>query len=414
VRSTDSVALWTDEVAHRLVKFCDVVCYSRIWKGQPVSGEHGGIQYRRKSVAADKWIRGGFALLDEKGLRNPRKPFYASPWCYRRFAAEVIADLRRNPVDVVHVQNFSQFVPMLRRALPHVKIVLHMHAEWLAKLDRDMIRPRMKAADAIIFCSDYFAQQTRDAWPEYAGRCHVVYNGVTLEEFEGVPRLPRADPESRRVLFVSRLSPDKGVHILVDAFAEVARQCPKAELKIVGPWSTLPKSFCIDHSSEDIIRNLAVFYNGRPFIEQLRERIVPEAAARVEITGQLTRDDLIRMYRSADVLILPSIYPEGFGIPILEAAACQVPAIVSRRGGMPEVVEGGKTGLIVEAGDAAALSSAIVTLLRDEPLRQSMGKTAWERVSRHFTWERIAESLMEEYEGVLQQEQAAVAVSGKK
>src|SRR5690242_4532768 len=85
VRSTDSVALWTDEVAHRLAKCCDVVTYSRRWAGQPDDGEHEGVQYRRESVSIDKWIRGGFTLLDEKGLRNQTSPFYASSWCYRQF-----------------------------------------------------------------------------------------------------------------------------------------------------------------------------------------------------------------------------------------------------------------------------------------------------------------------------------------
>jgi glycosyltransferase involved in cell wall biosynthesis len=401
VRSTDSVALWTDEVAHRLVKHCEVTSYSRAWRGQKREREHEGIQYRRKSVSVDSWVRGGFGLLDEKGLRNARKPFYASQWCYRQFIIGVIADLKRNPVDIVHVQSFSQFVPLIRRALPRAKIMLHMHAEWLARLDENMIEPRIRDADSIIFCSNYFAQQTRDAWPMYADRCHVVYNGVTLSEFAKDEEPVRRDPEARRILFVSRVSPDKGVHFLVDAFAKVLRKYPKAELKIVGPWSTLPKSFCIDHSADRIIRDMEVFYNGQPFVDQLRRRITPEAASQIEITGAISRDDLIRMYRSADIFVLPSIYPEGFGIPIVEAAACGMPAIVSRRGGMPEVVEEGKTGIITEAANVDALADAILRLLDDESLRLSMGRAAYDRASRFFTWDRIAESLMDRYDRLM-------------
>jgi glycosyltransferase involved in cell wall biosynthesis len=100
------------------------------------------------------------------------------------------------------------------------------------------------------------------------------------------------------------------------------------------------------------------------------------------------------------VLVLPSIYPEGFGIPIVEAAACFAPAVCGRRGGMPEVVDEGKTGLLVEAGDVNGLAAALNRLLDDESLRQSMGNAARARVAEKFTWDRIAESLLVEYRRV--------------
>jgi glycosyltransferase involved in cell wall biosynthesis len=64
---------------------------------------------------------------------------------------------------------------------------------------------------------------------------------------------------------------------------------------------------------------------------------------------------------------------------------------------MPEVVEDGKTGLIVEAGDVDGLASALIKLLDDESLRRSMGQAAHERVVNNFTWDRIADSLLAEY-----------------
>jgi glycosyltransferase involved in cell wall biosynthesis len=294
----------------------------------------------------------------------------------------------------------SQFLPVIRAALPNVRIMLHMHAEWLALLDRKMMGRRIPNADSIIFCSNYFAQQTRDAWPEYAHLCHTVYNGVTMSEFDGVQPAAK-DAGVKRILFVSRVSPDKGVHVLVDAFNKIVQKYPNAELKIVGPWHMLPKSFCLDHSSEKIMQDLIVFYGSQPFNDQLRQRMSPQAAARSEITGPIPREDLVRMFQSADVLVLPSIYPEGFGIPIAEAGACGVPAIVARRGGMPEVVEDGKTGFIVESANVDALADAIIKMLDDEPLRQRMGQAARQRVQDHFTWERIADSLLAEYDRML-------------
>ena len=404
VRAADSIALWSDEIAHRLVRQgCKVAFYSRICKGEPLIGMHQGVVYRRQSVSFDRWLRGGLALFDERGWKSPRKPFFASRWYYCQFIRGIIADLQKNPPDIVHIHNFSQFVPMIRRALPRCRIVLHMHAEWLAKLDRDLIAPRLLDSDSILFCSNYFAQQARAAWPQYARRFHVVYNGVTLSEFEPLETWPKLDPITKRILFVSRLSPDKGVHILVEAFNRIVRRFPQVELKIVGPWAMIPKSFCIAYSHEGMIRDLRAFYTREPYVDLLRRLMTEEARRRIEITGVISREELIRMYHSADVLVLPSIYPEGFGIPIVEAAACRVPAVVTRRGGMPEVVEDGKTGIICDAANADSLAEAVLRLLADEPLRRSMGRAAFERTERLFTWERLTGSVLERYHEALGQ-----------
>jgi glycosyltransferase involved in cell wall biosynthesis len=401
VTTADSIALWTDEVMRRLARECEIVCYSRQWKGLPNLTRYAEIDYVRVPVSIDRYVRKAASILDERGWRSARRPFFASKWCFRQFAAHVIKHLKkRGGADVVHVQNFSQFVPVIRDALPNAKIVLHTHAEWLAQLERDWVAPRLAATDSAIFCSNFYAEQTRRAWPEHATRCRAIYNGVTLEEFDHAPPF---EPTKRgpRLLFVSRISPDKGVHILVDAFNRIVERHPTAELKIVGPFAMLPKAYCIDLSDEPMVKELAQFYDGRDYVEHLRQRLSPAAAQQVEITGAIPRADLVRQFKECDAYVMPSIYPEGCGIPIVEAAACRVPTVCTDRGGMPEVVEDGKTGLIVPAANADALASAIVRLLDDEPLRRSMGDAARQRAQRYFTWDRIAESLLAEYRRLL-------------
>ena len=184
----------------------------------------------------------------------------------------------------------------------------------------------------------------------------------------------------------------------IEWFGEMAVALIK-KLKIVGPFATLPKSFCLTMTQEPIVRDLARFYD-RPYVDQLRERMTPATAARIEIFGGVSRADLIDHFKQAGVLVLPSIYPEGFGIPIVEAGACFAPAVCGRRGGMPEVVDDGKTGLLVEAGDVDGLAAALDRLLDDESLRRSMGEAAHHRVMEKFTWDRIAESLRAEYQRV--------------
>jgi glycosyltransferase involved in cell wall biosynthesis len=107
----------------------------------------------------------------------------------------------------------------------------------------------------------------------------------------------------------------------------------------------------------------------------------------------------LRYYREADLFVLPSIYPEGFGVPIIEAACWGVPTVATRRGGIPEVVVDGETGRLVEAGDAAGLRAAIVDLLKNDAQRHRMGQAASERV-KLFTYERAIEHLQHLYEEI--------------
>ena len=115
-----------------------------------------------------------------------------------------------------------------------------------------------------------------------------------------------------------------------------------------------------------------------------------EARRRIEITGVISREELVRMYHSADVLVLPSIYPEGFGIPIVEAAACRVPAVVTRRGGMPEVVEDGTSGFVVDT-----IEEAVRAVWRIVSLDRTTVRAEFDR---RFTAERMARDYLQIYQ----------------
>jgi glycosyltransferase involved in cell wall biosynthesis len=267
----------------------------------------------------------------------------------------------------------------------------------LVELDRCWLQPRLAAADTIICCSGYYANGIRAAWPEFASRVHVVYNGAAPEEFTEIgEKSPRSD-ESRRILFVGRMVPDKGLHILIEAFNGLVEELPHAELFIVGSIPTIARASLATHTSKEaMVRELARF-GGAPFEGYLRSRLTPAAAKRVTITGEVPRRELLRHYRDSDLLVLPSILPEGFGIPIVEAACCGLPTVATRRGGIPEVIVDGETGRLVKAGDTAGLRAAIADLLKDDAQRRRMGQAARARALELFTWSQIVEQLRHIY-----------------
>jgi glycosyltransferase involved in cell wall biosynthesis len=205
-------------------------------------------------------------------------------------------------------------------------------------------------------------------------------------------------------LFVGRVSPEKGLHVLIEAFEGVISRWPYAQLTIVGPEEVAPLEFIVNLSREPGVLDLARYYGGS-YLSQLREMLSPLAAERVSFLKDLPHSTLPEIYRSADVLINPS-FVETFGMTLVEAMACKVPVVATRVGGMTEVVENGKQGTLVEPGRPAALAEAILHLFGNERLRHDMGTAGRQRAVRLFSWDEVSQQMFEVYRNVvLQREQ---------
>lgn len=392
----DSIGIWISEVARRLARSHAVLCYARRGHSQTSTEHHESVEYRRVPVVIGRLLR-PLRLLDRWGTLSPRRPVFASRLYYPDYYLAVGRDLRAQSCDIIHILNFSQFVPLIRRLNPRATIVLHMQGEWLSSLDHKMIEQRLRLVDLVVTCSDYCTAKVRRAFPALSDRCHTVYNGVDVEQF--APQAgseSKADPRVKRLLFVGMISPHKGVHVLLDAFRLVTERFPEAELHIVGPQFVMSKEMLIETDYDPTSAGLAEFYRG-DYRVHLRDRLSSGVASRVFFKGHLPHHRLPEEFRKADVAVVPSVWQEPFGMPTVEAMAMEVPVVCTRSGGMVEIVEDGKTGFVVERGDAAALASAIIRLLSDENRRRAMGKAGRQRVLERFSWERITDSLLSYY-----------------
>jgi glycosyltransferase involved in cell wall biosynthesis len=322
---------------------------------------------------------------------------------YRKYIYDISRDLRSQNVDIAHIWNFSQFAPVVRAAKPNIKIVLHMQCEWLTQLEKKEIEERLKHVDMIIGCSDYITNKICERFPDFSDRGYTVLNGVDADHFREGPidnsahkRTERQD-NIKRLLFVGRVAPEKGVHILVDSLQQVIEQHPQIALNIVGPLSNTPYEFIVMISDDEKVVNLAPLYrNGLRQIDyfaKLQERLSPQVARHVNFVGPVSHSELTHYYQTADLLINPSL-SEAFGMTLVEAMASGVPVLASRVGGMTEIVDDGKTGLLVDAGDANGLAEAIIYLLEDYDLRLSMARAGRRRVLKYFTWDGIAARML--------------------
>ena len=294
--------------------------------------------------------------------------------------------------DVIHVFNYSQALPVLRALNPEATLVLHMQCEWLTQLHPRMLRRRLRHADLVLACSDAITRKTQARFPDLASRCTTVFNGCDAERLAEV----RPGKHAPSILFVGRLSPEKGLHVLADAFNRLVERYDVG-LTLVGEEAAVPLGMLVAIADEPVVRALERFYPGS-YREAVLERLSPRARARVTLTGGVPYADVAGFYGGADVFVLPSLL-EAFGMPAAEALAAGVPAVVTDAGGLPEVVDEGETGFVVPRDDVDALTAAIARLLEDRDLRARLGERGRERAAARFSWDVIAERALEAVEG---------------
>jgi glycosyltransferase involved in cell wall biosynthesis len=400
-----SVAIVTWELARRIVESHEVTIYAPHASGQlQEERASNGITIRR--------MPNSFRLLHKAldlgtGLFDLSPPYFSTQAFHREYASDITHALAREPPDVVHVQTYAQFIPLIRRAVPKARIVFQVHDELLTHVPTPAVENRISMADAIVTCSDYVTQKWRTRFPQRTDHIHTIGNGVDLERFR-----PGEREVPPRILYIGRVSPEKGVHVLAQAFERVLATVPDAQLQIVGPVGLLPWSQVSLLTDDPHIAALAPFY-GRGLAERIQKQIVhagdayltaikakvtAATCARIEMRGAVASDDVPRLYHETAVLAVPSLVNEPFGLPVAEAMASGVPVVASRCGGIPERIEDGTTGLLVERGDVDALAQSLLRILRERTTRIGMGHAARVQAEADCGWSLAAARLANLYQ----------------
>jgi glycosyltransferase involved in cell wall biosynthesis len=180
-------------------------------------------------------------------------------------------------------------------------------------------------------------------------------------------------PDAPFILFIGGADPRKNHQAVVRAFAKRADEFKECRLVLVGDPV---------HRFGDMLRTIAQC----------------GLEGRVICPGRLPIEDITRLYSHADLFVFPSLY-EGFGMPVIEAMACGAPVVTSDRTALPEVA--GDAALLVNPDDDEELAGAMVRILRDPPLRESLRAKGFER-ARQFSWERAARQTLAVYKEVCQ------------
>jgi phosphatidylinositol alpha-mannosyltransferase len=210
----------------------------------------------------------------------------------------------------------------------------------------------------------------RFAEPRIGGPFEIVANGVETARF--ATAAPADLPPGIQLLFVGRLDRRKGFPVAVAAFARLAPD--RAELRLVVAG---------DGPERSVIDTLP-----------------PEVRSRVTMLGTVSNPELPSYHAASDLYVGPSMGGESFGIVLVEAMAAGLPVVASAVPGYDEVVRDGVDGLLVPAGDAAALAGAIGRVLDDPTLARRLGDAGRERAAT-FDWSVIVERIEALYEKAL-------------
>jgi len=314
--------------------------------------------------------------------------------------------------DILHGHTwYSHLAGCLAKQLTGGKLVLSTHSlEPHRPWKREQLgtaydgsswveRTAYENADGVVAVSSAMKEDVQALYDVDPERVRTIYNGIDIDQYrprfsEDVLRQYDVDPDQPFVLFVGRITRQKGILHLVRA---------------------------IHHLNDDL---QVVLCAGAPDTEEIgqeMEALVDEAKAEagnriVWIDEMLPREDVITMYSHAEVFVCPSVY-EPFGIINLEAMACKTPVVASAVGGIPEIIVEGETGLLVdfeaEAGDSQepvdpeafsrALADGVNALMADPEQRSAMGEAARTRVETVFSWTAIAEQTLAFYQDLLEE-----------
>lgn len=295
----------------------------------------------------------------------------------RRFEAAVERLARQEPFDLVHAHDWMTFGAGARVARRHGRpLVVHVHS-----LEQDRAArgpdPRiceaeqggLDAARAVVCVSRFTAQRLQRFYRVDPDRVHVVWNALPALPPPSEPAPQRQVPEPV-VLFLGRVTSQKGPDVLLEAARLVVARLPRVKFLVAGDGDLY-----------------------RPVVERAAALGL---ARHVAFTGFLRAADVERAYAAADLFVLPSV-AEPFGLTALEAAARGVPVILTRQSGAAEVLSG---ALTVDGWDVEGLAGSILALLEDPSRRRALA----ERVrgeARGLLWQNAARSVQALYASLL-------------
>ncbi|WP_246941730.1 glycosyltransferase family 4 protein [Bacillus pinisoli] len=308
------------------------------------------------------------------------------------YAVNIVKKLSNRSFHIIHVFNRPLNIPLYKKASPSSQFILGLHNDMLAekKVPKEKGQEIVKAVKRIVTVSDYIKRTVLDRFPEAKSKIKVVYSGVDLQEYPPVwtdegknirnEYRKKYNIENKKViLFVGRITKNKGPHFLIAAFKAIARRHPDAVLVITGgKWFS-------DNGINDYIRYL------RKLAEPLGNKVI--------FTKFIPASEIPNIFLMSDMFVCPSQWQEPLARVHYEAFAAGIPVITTNRGGNAEVVSHKETGYIIdEYQRVSEFAKGMHFYLTNPDAVERITKKARAFVESNFQFHHVAGRLTDVYE----------------
>lgn len=243
----------------------------------------------------------------------------------------------------------------------------------------ELIRRQVPDVDRFLSVSDYYVPVMAKMLAIPEEQISVVPLGINMNGY--LKREPRDADDPFRVGYFARVSPEKGLDVLAEAYCLLRQRSPAAPMRLEAAGYMAPAQ--------------------AGYLQQVQRRL-DAAGLGGEFTyhGQVDRDGKVAFLRSLDVLSVPAPYEEPKGTFLLEAMAAGVPVVQPRRGAFPEIVEKTGGGVIVVGDAARALAQTLLELSQDRDRLERIGRRAYDGVREHYSIQRSVDRLLQVYSEV--------------
>lgn len=296
-----------------------------------------------------------------------------------------IEKMRKIPVVVIMEGHEGMILlSQLRQTLSHKKGFIRLIKHFLSFLYYYSLweLPLLHKYDALVGVSDEVVRSIRRWHLVGHEKMYIVYNGIETnvfrpdgEERDNIRKAYGISSDERLLLFLSHVTKQKGVHLLIRALPEILKGRERVKLIVAGDGDYLKEA-------KELVKKLSI-------------------EKHVIFTGHISHGETAQYINACDLFILPTVRQEGLPFALIESMACQKLVIASRIGGIPSVINDGENGLLVSPGNTDELVEKILFLLNNETSTQRLAANARRSVLRQFSVDKMIDGTTEVFEKLI-------------
>ena len=338
-------------------------------RGHEVTFLHPGRAVFLKAKTT-KWGFPGFELRMQLAF-GERHPLVSVPVFSLLFpftTYELVRLIRSQRIQVVNIhylQDYFFYFALCRRVLPTV-LVASIHGSDILSVGKPKVkysralRLLLGASDLVVTPSQQYQKVFLGLFPGFKDKTTFIHNGVDLAELQSCSPTTAEGTQERYILCIAGHNENKGVDVLLRAFKKLQELAPPVQLILAG-----------DGPLRGQLEALAVALG---------------ISERTKFVGFQDRAQIAKLLHNCETFVLPS-RAESFGIAVTEALACKKAVVATAVGGIPEIIEDGKTGILVEPDNPGRLAAGLAAVLTDTALRETVAANGYKTVVKRFRQE---------------------------